>query len=64
MPKSVVDADYIAIKAALASPEARSAIAAQGLTILDTGPDLAPAFFKSELVKHQKLVKQSGATLD
>ncbi len=64
LPQSVVDADYIAIKAALASPEARSAIAAQGLTILDTGPDLAPAFFKSELAKHQKLVKQSGATLD
>lgn len=64
LPKSIVDANYAAIKTALASPEAQSAMAAQGLTILDTGPDLAPAFFKSELAKHQRLVKQSGATLD
>ncbi|MBT2336237.1 tripartite tricarboxylate transporter substrate binding protein [Variovorax paradoxus] len=64
LPKSIVDADYAAVKTALASREAQTAIAAQGLTILDTGPDLAPAFFQAELAKHQKLVKQSGATLD
>ena len=43
---------------------ARNAIAGQGLTVLDIGPDAAPAFFQSELAKHQKLVRQSGATLD
>lgn len=32
--------------------------------MLDTGPDAAPAFFQAEPAKHQKLVKQSGATLD
>lgn len=64
LPKAIVDSDYAAIKAALASPEAQSALTAQGLTILDTGPELAPIFFQSELTKHQKLVKQSGATLD
>ena len=64
LPKAIVDADYAAVKAALASPEAQTAMAAQGLTILDKGPELAPAFFQSELSKHQKLVKQSGATLD
>lgn len=64
LPKAVVDTDYAALKAALASPEAQTALAAQGLTLLNTGPDLAPAFFQSEMVKHQKLVKQSGATLD
>lgn len=64
LPKAVIDADHAAVKAALASPEAQTAIVAQGLTILDTGPDLAPAFFQSEMAKHQKLVKQSGATLD
>jgi tripartite-type tricarboxylate transporter receptor subunit TctC len=64
LPKAVVDTDYAAVKAALASPEAQTALAAQGLTLLNTGPDLAPAFFQSEMVKHQKLVKQSGATLD
>ena len=64
LPKASVDSNYAAVKAALASPEAQAAMAAQGLTILSTGPDQAPAFFQTELVKHQKLVKQSGATLD
>lgn len=64
LPKPVVDGSYAAIKTALASPEGAKAMAAQGLTVLDIGPDAAPAFFASELAKHQKLVKQSGATLD
>jgi tripartite-type tricarboxylate transporter receptor subunit TctC len=64
LPKAIVDADYLAMKTALSSPEAQTALSAQGLTIVDKGPDLAPAFFRAELAKHQKLVKQSGATLD
>ncbi|MGK6307092.1 Bug family tripartite tricarboxylate transporter substrate binding protein [Variovorax sp. DT-64] len=64
LSKSVMDSTYAAVKSSLASPEARAAISAQGLTIIDTGPEHAPAFFQSELSKHQKLVKQSGATLD
>jgi tripartite-type tricarboxylate transporter receptor subunit TctC len=64
LPKAVVDADHAAVRAALASPEAQTALTAQGLTLLGTGPDLAPAFFQSEMTKHQQLVKQSGATLD
>lgn len=64
LPRAVVDSHYAAVKTALASQEAQNAIAGQGLMVLNTGPDAAPAFFQSELVKHQKLVKQSGATLD
>ena len=64
LPRAVVDASYAAVRTALASPDARTALAAQGLTLLDTGPDAAPAFFQSELAKHQKLVKLSGATID
>ncbi|MBS0454138.1 MAG: tripartite tricarboxylate transporter substrate binding protein [Proteobacteria bacterium] len=64
LPKSIVDSDYAAVKSAMAAPEAQGVLAAQGLTVMDTGPELAPAFFQSELTKHQKLVKQSGATLD
>lgn len=64
LPKAIVDADYLAVKSALSSPQAQAALSAQGLTIVDTGPEKAPAFFQSELAKHQKLVKQSGATLD
>ncbi|RZL90273.1 MAG: tripartite tricarboxylate transporter substrate binding protein [Variovorax sp.] len=64
LPKSIVDGYSGAMKTALASPEAQNAIAGQGLMVLNTGPDAAPAFLQAELVKHQKLVKQSGATLD
>ena len=64
LPKSIVDGYAAAIKAAMGSAEAQAAIAGQGLMTLDKGPDAAPAFFQSELTKHQKLVKQSGATLD
>ena len=62
--KAVVDSYASAIKAAIASPEAQAAILGQGLMVMDKGPAEAPAFFQSELIKHQKLVKQSGATLD
>ncbi len=64
MPRPVVDGYAAAVRSAMASPEAHAAIVGQGLSVLDIGPDAAPAFFQSELHKHQKLVKQSGATLD
>lgn len=64
LPKEVIDADYAAMRTALASPEAQSAITGQGLMLLNIGPDTAPVFFQTEMVKHQKLVKQSGAKLD
>lgn len=64
MAKPVVDAYAAAVRSAMASPEAQAAIVGQGLALLDIGPDAAPAFFQAELQKHQKLVKQSGATLD
>ncbi|OUL99800.1 Bug family tripartite tricarboxylate transporter substrate binding protein [Variovorax sp. JS1663] len=64
LPKPLVDSYAATIRAAMGSPEASTAIAGQGLSVLAIGPDAAPAFFQTELVKHQKLVKQSGATLD
>ncbi|WCM95409.1 tripartite tricarboxylate transporter substrate binding protein [Acidovorax sp. NCPPB 2350] len=64
LPKPVVAGYAKAVRAAMESPEAKSAIAGQGLMVLDTGPEAAPAFFRDELAKHQKLVRQSGATLD
>lgn len=64
LPRGSVDSYAAAVKTAMDSPEARAAIAGQGLMVLDKGPDTAPAFFQTELAKHQALVKQSGATLD
>ena len=64
LQKDIVARYNGAMKAALASPEAQNAVAGQGLMVLKTGPDAAPAFFQAEFAEHQKLVKQSGATLD
>ncbi|MNV63524.1 Tripartite tricarboxylate transporter family receptor [compost metagenome] len=64
LPKPLVDEYAAAMAKAMASPEAHAAVVGQGLALLSIGPDAAPAFFQAELVKHQKLVKQSGATLD
>ncbi|MET1115518.1 MAG: tripartite tricarboxylate transporter substrate binding protein [Comamonas sp.] len=64
LPKATVEGYAAAVRAAMESPEAKAAITGQGLMVLDKGPDTAPAFFQSELAKHQALVKQSGATLD
>jgi tripartite-type tricarboxylate transporter receptor subunit TctC len=64
LPKNIIDSEYAAIRSALAAPEAQNAIAGQGLMVLNTGPDAAPAFFQTELIKHQKLVKLSGAKID
>lgn len=62
--KATIDGYAGAIRSAMASPEAQAAVAGQGLMVMDKGPAEAPAFFQSELAKHQALVKQSGATLD
>lgn len=62
--KPLVNQYAAAVKTAIGSAQAQAAIAGQGLLMLDKGPNEAPAFFQSELIKHQKLVKQSGATLD
>ena len=64
LPKAVVDSHAAAVRSAMATPEAQTAVAGQGLMVMDKGPAEAPAFFQAELAKHQKLVKQSGATLD
>ncbi|MCB1410117.1 MAG: tripartite tricarboxylate transporter substrate binding protein [Rhodobacteraceae bacterium] len=63
MPAATVSQLASAFREAVRSPEAQNAIAGQGLTVLDVGPDKAAAFFASELAKHQKLVKLSGATM-
>lgn len=64
LPKNLVDSYHAAVTSAMSSPELQRAMEGQGLMAMNTGPDAAPAFFQAELVKHQKLVKQSGATLD
>lgn len=64
LPNDIVETNYQALKKALTSTEAQSAVGGQGLMLMDVGPDAAPAFFAAELAKHQQLIKQSQAMLD
>lgn len=55
---------HTAAKTALATKEVQDALAAQGISVIGTGPEQALPFFKTEQEKHAKLVKQSDATID
>ncbi|WP_026355260.1 Bug family tripartite tricarboxylate transporter substrate binding protein [Massilia niastensis] len=64
LPPAMMSNYYEKSKAALASKEVQDGLATQGIVIIGNTPDKAAAFFQSELVKHAKLVKQSGASLE
>jgi tripartite-type tricarboxylate transporter receptor subunit TctC len=64
LPQAIVDRIYAETKAALALKEVQDAFAAQGLVVVASTPEHTAQFFQSELDKHTKLVKKSGAALD
>ena len=64
VPAPIVAKRYSEIKVALASPEVKDWLAAQDFKVVADTPDATLPFFQSELVKHSKLVKESGATVD
>ena len=53
-----------AFKAALDTPEVRAMMTAQGYTINGGTPEAAQQFFRAELAKHSRLVKQAGVKID
>ena len=63
-PKPVLDRLHAAARSALAAPEVQEVFAAQGITAVGSAVDSASAFLQTELDKHSRLVKTSGATLD
>lgn len=64
LPAPVVAQRYNEINAALAAPEVREWLKAQDFTLVASAPAQTPPFFQSELFKHTRLVKQSGATVE
>lgn len=64
LPPPAVAKLHAATKASLATRQVQDALAAQGIVIIGSGPDAAPEFFRTELEKHAKLVKQSGAVTE
>ena len=64
MPSNVVNDTYNKLKAALESKEVQDALQSQGMTAVGNTPAQFGPFLVSELEKHGRLVKRSGATVD
>ncbi|WP_157264274.1 Bug family tripartite tricarboxylate transporter substrate binding protein [Azohydromonas aeria] len=64
LPAPMVQKVYADTKTVLAQKEVQEALVQQGITVINSTPEQAVPFFKSELDKHAKLVKQSGATAE
>lgn len=64
IPRPVLDRLHAAARTALAAPEVQEMFSAQGIAAVGSAADPSSAFLQSELDKHTRLVKTSGATLD
>ncbi|SDZ70722.1 Tripartite-type tricarboxylate transporter, receptor component TctC [Variovorax sp. YR266] len=64
MAPSVVASTYQRLKEALATKEVQDSFVVQGFTSMTTTPEQTQPFLISELEKHGKLVKRSGATAE
>ena len=63
-PKAEVERAYQGVRSAVAAPEVRDALLAQGYQLQSPPPDATVAFFRSEVSRMARLVKQSGLKLD
>ena len=64
LPKPEVERAFQAVRSAVAAPEVRDALLAHGYHLQSPPPDATAAFFRSEVSRMAKLVKQSGLKLD
>ena len=64
MPSNVVNDTYNKLKLVLATKEVQQAIHLQGMEIVGNTPEQFGPLLVSELEKHGRLVKRSGATAD
>ena len=64
IPKAELARLYAGFKNALAMPEARDALIAQGYEIRLIAPEAATAFMRSELVRMAQVVKNALVTMD
>lgn len=64
LPKAEVDRAYHGVRNAVEAPQVREALLAQGYQLQSPPPDATAVFFRSEVDRMAKLVRQSGLTLD
>lgn len=64
LPKALVDRLHAEVTAALAQKDVQDALQAQGVNVSSSTPDAARAFIRTEMLKHEQLVKRSGARME
>ena len=64
LPQPLIDRVQAGVKAALAQKDVQDALQAQGVTPEGSTPDAARRFLRSEMDKHEQLVKRSGARME
>ena len=63
LPAAEVKRLHAALVTAFADPAVKEAMAKQGNVIDISSPEMAQAYFRTELAKYAKLVKQAGIEL-
>jgi tripartite-type tricarboxylate transporter receptor subunit TctC len=63
-PKEIVARVYAELARAVADPETRQKLAAQGAEVRQNTPEQAAAFVRSEIAKWAKVVRESGARIE
>ena len=63
-PKNVIARLYAELAKALADPDTRQKLAAQGAEVRHNTPEQSAAFVRAEMAKWAKVVKESGARIE
>jgi tripartite-type tricarboxylate transporter receptor subunit TctC len=63
-PKEVIARVYAELAKAVADPETRQKLAAQGAEVRENTPEQSAAFVRAEIAKWAKVVRQSGARIE
>jgi len=64
VPKAVVDKLYADVQDTLKSKDFQDSMAAQGMTPVGMAPEATAQFFRTEMARYAKIVRESGATVE
>lgn len=64
LPASLASGFAAALRSALETPAVNQALSAQGFRMIASVTEQAKPFFAAELMRHEKLVKESGAVME
>jgi tripartite-type tricarboxylate transporter receptor subunit TctC len=64
LPKATVSKLYADAQGILKSKDFQESLAAQGMTPIGTTPEASAQYFRTELERYARIVKESGATVE